>query len=163
MILYHRLKPSSDRLEIEVIKDYGKLPAIDCYLGQLNQVFMNLLANAIDAIDESVQQKKSAELSINQIHQGLIKIQTQAISDDWISVSIKDNGLGMTNKVKSQIFKPFFTTKPVGKGTGIGLAMSHSIITEKHGGFLKCVSSIGHGTEFIVELPIRTQEGGVRS
>jgi signal transduction histidine kinase len=142
MILDHQLKANSDHPGIEVNKEYGQLPLIECYPGQLNQVFMNLIANAIDAIHES---KKP----------GKIQIKTQVMSDKSISISIIDNGLGIPEIVKSQLFKPFFTTKPVGKGTGMGLAISHSIVAERHGGRLQCISTEGEGTTFIIEVPIK--------
>jgi len=154
MILAHRLKASSDYPGIEVIKDYGQLPLIECFPGQLNQVLMNLLANAVDAIDEANKLNKIARIPINR---GLIQIQTKLINSDWISVTITDSGSGIPKSVRSQIFMPFFTTKPVGKGTGMGLAISYSIITDKHHGQLKCISSSAQGTKFMIELPIKQQ------
>ena len=138
---------------IEVIKDYGKLPPITCYASQLNQVFMNLLCNAIDALE-------------NQPSPRTITIRTQAVNSkkpttnnqqpitDKIFIRISDNGQGMTEEVRQQIFEPFFTTKPVGNGTGLGLAISHQIVEEKHRGQIRCVSVPGQGTEFSVEIPV---------
>jgi len=152
MILAHRLKANADNPGIEIIKEYGQIPLIECYPGQLNQVIMNLLANAIDAIDEFGQKQKAARIAIKQ---GTIAIRTEIINTDWVAIAIKDSGSGMTEEVKSKIFNPFFTTKPIGKGTGMGLAISYSIVTEKHGGNLKCISAPGEGTEFIIELPVK--------
>jgi len=113
---------------------------------------MNLLANAIDAIDEFSQKQKAARMTITQ---GRILIRTEIINTDWVAIAIKDSGSGMTEEIKAKIFNPFFTTKPIGKGTGMGLAISYSIVTEKHGGNLKCISAPGEGTEFIIELPVK--------
>jgi signal transduction histidine kinase len=152
MILSHRLKANADNPGIEIIKEYGKIPLIECYPGQLNQVIMNLVANAIDAIDEFSQQQKAARIKLKQ---GTIRIRTEIINNDWVSIAITDSGSGMTEEVKSKIFNPFFTTKAIGKGTGMGLAISYSIVTEKHGGNLKCISALGQGTQFIIELPVK--------
>ena len=150
MILHNRLKAPLNCPEIKVIKQYGDLPAIECYPGQLNQVFMNILSNAIDALEE--QNRKSIEMC--QFCPAAISIQTQQLEDDVIAISISDNGPGITKEVQSKIFDPFFTTKPIGKGTGLGLAISYQIIVEKHGGFLRCNSRRGQGTEFVIELPV---------
>ena len=145
LILQHRLKARPDHPGIQVIKEYGSLPRVECYAGQMNQVFMNLLANAVDAL-EGVGSR---------IPTPCIWIHTEVIDRDFISVTIADNGVGMTEKVQSRAFDPFFTTKPVGKGTGIGLSISHQIVVEKHSGQLKCISALGHGTKFIIEIPMR--------
>ncbi|MBD1838008.1 PAS domain-containing protein [Coleofasciculus sp. FACHB-64] len=150
MILHNRLKAPSNCPEIQVIKQYGDLPEIECYPGQLNQVFMNILSNAIDALEE--QNRKSFEVC--QFCPGAIFIQTQRLEDDGIVISISDNGPGMTKEVQSKIFDPFFTTKSLGKGTGLGLAISYQIIVEKHDGLLRCNSGQGQGTEFVIELPV---------
>ncbi|MBE9224596.1 response regulator [Phormidium sp. LEGE 05292] len=151
-ILHHRLKARPEHPGIKVIKEYGQLPAIECYAGQLNQVFMNILSNAIDALDEYYQQC----CSIGNIHQpGTIHISTQIIKDNWMRICIKDNGPGIKEEVKSKLFEPFFTTKSVGKGTGLGLSISYQIVVEKHGGKLHCQSVSGGGTEFIIEIPIQ--------
>ncbi|MFB2898815.1 ATP-binding protein [Aerosakkonemataceae cyanobacterium BLCC-F50] len=141
MILEHRLKAKPHFSGISVFKNYGKLPLVECYPGQLNQVFMNILANAIDALETQPEPRN-------------ITISTQA-KNQLIIISIADNGGGMPKNVKSKIFDPFFTTKAVGKGTGLGLSISHSIIVEKHNGNLKCNSELGQGTEFIIEIPVR--------
>lgn len=151
MILQNRLKPSGDSLTIHVSKDYGTLPLIECYPGQLNQVFMNLLSNAIDALEERTTQESSEALAKNP---SKIKISTSLLNKDWIVIRIADNGFGIDEKVLSRLFDPFFTTKVVGKGTGLGLSISYQIVTEKHNGKIYCQSELGKGTEFVVELPI---------
>ncbi|MGK7902197.1 MAG: PAS domain S-box protein [Hormoscilla sp.] len=144
LILKYRLNATKKSPEIKLIQEYGQLPLVDCYPGQLNQVFMNLLANAIDALEEDNQQ------------QGIICIRTEVIDDNWVAIYIADNGPGMTPEVQQQIFDALFTTKPVGKGTGLGLSISYSIVVEKHGGKLICNSRVGQGTEFTIFLPLRT-------
>lgn len=149
MILQHRLKAKPERPAIAVVKNYGKIPEVECYSGQLNQVFMNLLANAIDALDEHYRQQSLADIE----HQPSIKIQTEILNSDWVVVRIADNGLGMTQEVQQKLFHPFFTTKPIGKGTGLGLSITRQII-EKHGGELACYSEPGQGTEFLIKIPV---------
>jgi signal transduction histidine kinase len=152
IILKHRLKASDRRPEIAVIKEYGELPPVHCYPGQINQVFLNLLANAIDALDESTQ---SPCYQHRDTRSKQITICTEVSPDgQWASIRIKDNGTGMTEEVKQKVFDYLFTTKPVGKGTGLGLSISCQIVVEKHGGKLSCISSRGEGSEFIVEIPI---------
>jgi signal transduction histidine kinase len=150
MILQHRLKPQSPRPVIEVIKDYGKLPLVQCYPGQLNQVFMNLLINAIDALEEE------SEKDINFVPQIRICTEVRENSEKShiksIIIRIADNGAGISETVKKRIFDPFYTTKPVGQGTGLGLSISYQIIVEKHKGKLECHSHLGEGTEFVIEL-----------
>jgi PAS domain S-box-containing protein len=145
MILQHRLKEKPNFPEIRVIKEYAKLPLVECYAGQLNQVFMNILANAIDALEAGIEKDKLPT----------IKIRTSVVDSDWIKIAIADNGMGMPEQVKQKIFNPFFTTKPVGKGTGMGLSISYQIITEKHAGKLECYSKPGQGTEFEIKIPIQ--------
>lgn len=140
-LLEHRLKQQSKRAKIEVIKEYSKLPFIECYAGQLNQVFMNILLNAIDALDEA------------QTAQPKIIIFTSITKDNLITISITDNGNGISQDIHKKLFNLFFTTKPVGKGTGMGLPLSYKIITEKHKGTLECVSKVGAGTTFIIKIP----------
>ncbi len=151
LILRHRLKANEIRPEIEVVKNYGNLPEVNCYPGQLNQVFMNLIANAIDAIAESNVGKTFAEIkaSPNQI------TITTEIEDEKQEVIIRigDNGMGMSESVKEKIFGHLFTTKGVGKGTGLGLSISRQIVVEKHGGKITCTSELGRGTEFVISLP----------
>ncbi|MDZ8186735.1 MAG: GAF domain-containing protein [Nostoc sp. ChiSLP02] len=152
MILQNRLKPSSDSPTIHVIKDYDALPLIECYPGQLNQVFMNLLSNAIDALEERNAQATAEAMATNPSE---IRISTSLLNNDWIAIRIADNGLGMDEKTLSRLFDPFFTTKVVGKGTGLGLSISYQIVTDKHKGKIYCQSEPSKGTEFVVELPIR--------
>ena len=143
MILEHRLQATHEHSEIKVIKEYAKLPLVECYPGKLNQVFMNIIANAIDALSDGVGP---------QIH-----IRTELLDDRWVAITIADNGPGMNEQVRSKLFDPFFTTKPVGKGTGIGLSISYQIIVEKHGGELNCLSDLGQGAFFVIKIPIQQQ------
>ncbi|MDZ8064908.1 MAG: ATP-binding protein [Nostoc sp. DedQUE08] len=161
LILQHRLKDKPDRSAIEVIKDYGNLPQVECYPGQLNQVLMNILVNAIDALDEADIKRTSQQIQENPSQ---ITIRTSVVDSQSIEIAIADNAQGMPESVQNRIFDPFFTTKPVGKGTGMGMAISYQIITEKHGGKLLCFSSLGQGTNFIIQVPIRQQapEGVVK-
>jgi PAS domain S-box-containing protein len=150
MILRHRLKANEKRPEIEVMTDYGKLPTIDCFPGQLNQVFMNILANAIDALDESIEGRSFEEIA-SQPNQ--IKIQT-ALENNQVRITIADNGKGISEEVREKIFDNLFTTKEVGMGTGLGLAIARQIIVEKHGGAIEVNSEVGQGTEFILTIPL---------
>ncbi|MBD2495230.1 ATP-binding sensor histidine kinase [Nostoc sp. FACHB-280] len=149
LILKHRLKANEQRPAIEVETNYGNLPQIECFPGQLNQVFMNILANAIDALDESNTGKSFAEI---QAHPNRIQI-TTLMTDKFVKISIADNGKGMSEEVKQKIFDHLFTTKGVGKGTGLGLAIAQQIVEETHGGKLSCNSVLGEGTEFMIEIP----------
>ncbi|WP_254565262.1 hybrid sensor histidine kinase/response regulator [Oscillatoria sp. HE19RPO] len=154
MILQHRLKATPNRREIKVVKNYGEIPRIRCYLGQLNQVFMNIIANAIDALEEGL---GNAVLSPDLAPQ--ITINTQLSADgQQIVIQIADNGQGMTPEVKSQIFDYLFTTKPVGKGTGLGLSISLQIVKEAHNGNLTCYSELGVGTVFEIQIPLDDPE-----
>ncbi len=150
LILQHRLKVKENRPAIEVIKEYGDLPLVECYAGQLNQVFMNILVNAIDALDERDEKRTFVE---NQENPSAIHIRTELILDNQVKISIKDNAEGIPKSIRQRLFDPFFTTKPVGKGTGMGLSISYQIITERHGGKLQCISVPGEGTEFVILLP----------
>ncbi|MGF1499931.1 MAG: response regulator [Elainellaceae cyanobacterium] len=152
MILQHRLKASPEHSAIEVIQNYSSLPLVECYPGQLNQVFMNILANAIDALEESSAEQTFQE---NSDSSGRISIRTSVVNYDWVEIAIADNGPGIPEDVKERIFDPFFTTKPIGKGTGMGLSISYQIITEKHGGKLECFSKPNQGTEFVIQIPIQ--------
>ncbi|MDZ7969205.1 MAG: response regulator [Nostoc sp. DedSLP03] len=147
MILQHRLHANSDRPRIEVIKNYGELPQVKCYLGQMNQVFMNILANAIDALDEAIMEGKISNI-IPQI-----KITTEIDSEQLVIIRIADNGIGIPERLKKRLFEPLFTTKTVGKGTGLGLSIAYQIIVEKHKGILDVNSQPGMGTEFIIKIP----------
>ena len=169
LILQHRLKPEA--ANIQLIKEYGDLPLVECYPGQLNQVFMNLLNNAIDSLEKSEQ--KSSWNGLRLTHKEvekkarIIKISTAVVDNHVTGLSaeynqnfkgvvirIADNGCGIPNEVKQHIFDPFFTTKPVGEGTGLGLSISYQIVVEKHGGQLYCTSEPGKGTEFVVKIPL---------
>ncbi|YAF95274.1 MAG: sensor histidine kinase [Nodularia sp. CChRGM 3473] len=151
-ILNYRLKAKPEHPGIEVVKNYSQLPLIECYTGRLNQVFMNILANAIDALDEYNQQRSFAEIKKQPSR---IEISTKMIGNDWAAICITDNGPGMSDAVQAKLFDPFFTTKPVGKGTGLGLSISYQIIVEKHGGSLCCQSTPEKGTEFVIKIPIQ--------
>ncbi len=156
MILQNRLKNKSTRPAINVIKEYGNLPQIECYPGQLNQVFMNLLSNAIEALEMEVENSDSKpENSAHTAKELKIKICTEVKDNNCVAIRITDNGPGISEDVKKRLFDPFFTTKAVGKGTGLGLAISLSIIAEKHGGELSCNSVLGEGCEFAIEIPLR--------
>lgn len=151
LILHNKLRARSEYPEITIIKDYGELPLIECYSGQLNQVFMNLASNSIDALEDACNHKRRAGDSD---WTPTITIRTEALNENSICIKIADNALGMTEDVRSQLFDPFFTTKPLGKGTGLGLSISYRIVVEKHGGTLTCSSVLGEGTEFAIELPL---------
>ncbi len=150
LILEHRLKKKANHPGIEIVKNYGNLPLVECYPGQLNQVFMNIISNAIDALESYNSDRSDAEI---QILPSKITITTAVLKTNCV-VRIADNGPGMTEAVKARLFDPFFTTKPVGKGTGLGLSISYQIVVEKHRGLLRCVSAPGIGTEFFVEIPL---------
>ncbi len=151
LILQHRLQPKTEIPGIEVIKNYGNLPEIECFAGQMNQVFMNILSNAIDALEGKVWDATSSSFPTPTIW-----ISTQVLADNSSAViSIADNGPGISDNIKNRIFDPFFTTKPVGKGTGLGLAISYQIVVEKHGGIMRCVSEPDKGTEFWIQIPIK--------
>ncbi|BBD67689.1 response regulator receiver sensor signal transduction histidine kinase [Nostoc commune NIES-4072] len=152
MILKHRLKASEDHPDIQVIRDYDNLPEIECFVGQLNQVFMNLLANAIDALEESNVGRPYVEIEANP---NQVLIQTSLTENKkHILIRIKDNGVGMSPDVQQKIFDHLFTTKPVGQGTGLGLSIARQIVVEKHGGTLEVNSAPRQGSEFIIKLPI---------
>ena len=161
MILEHRLQARHEYPEIKVIKKYSHLPNVTCYPGQLNQVFMNIIVNAIDALEMSVVNGQWSEVN-PQItdnrkltkNNPQIEIKTEVIDEKWIAVSIADNGLGINEEVRSKLFDPFFTTKAVGKGTGLGLSISYQIIVEKHNGQLSCFSVPGKGAEFVIKIPV---------
>ncbi|AFY31274.1 ATP-binding protein [Calothrix sp. PCC 7507] len=151
LILQHRLQAKNSHSAVEIIKEYGALPVVRCYAGQMNQVFMNILSNAIDALQQYDQERTREEIKENISR---IIIQTQVENTNHVTISIKDNGPGMTQAVKQKLFDPFFTTKPIGKGTGLGLSISYQIVVEKHGGTIECISEPGEGTEFRIEIPI---------
>ncbi len=155
LILQHRLKPSPCFSKIELIKDYGNLPLVECYASQINQVFMNLLSNAIDALEAA---DSAANDSSTAPPSRRITIQTRSGEDEngtpIAIVRIEDNGQGISVTDQAKLFNPFFTTKPVGKGTGLGLSISYQIVVDRHGGQLRCLSQPGAGSTFIVEIPI---------
>jgi len=160
LILSHRLKAHEGKPEIKVIKDYGTFAPVECYPGQLSQVFLNILANAIDALEDRDIGRSRDEIKANP---NFITIRTfltnesekklQDNSTSHVIISITDNGRGMSEEVRQRVFNYLFTTKAVGKGTGLGLSISRSIVEEKHGGWLTCNSTPGEGTEFIIEIP----------
>ncbi|MBX2865958.1 MAG: GHKL domain-containing protein [Leptolyngbyaceae cyanobacterium MAG.088] len=143
VILNNRLSQTSSSPEITVIRHYGELIPIECYAGQLNQVFMNILSNAIDALENTPG-----------LSNPTITITTELIDSEWVVIHIADNGPGIPDTIYKRLFDPFFTTKAVGKGTGMGLSISYQIVTEKHKGYLDCQSSPGQGAEFIIKLPV---------
>lgn len=157
LILQHRLKPDGHFPGIQVIKDYGDLPKVECYAGQMNQVFMNVISNAIDVLTDELEHNPQSRQT-----QPLptIRISTRvSVENSHLLISIADNGPGMSKEVKKRIFDPFFTTKPVGKGTGLGLAISYQIVVEKHRGLMECISEPGRGTEFWIEIPLKFPTG----
>jgi predicted ATPase/signal transduction histidine kinase len=155
MILETRFQEKLGYSTNVVIKNYGDIPLIQCYASQLNQVFMNIISNAIDVLKQREKNLSTSELKNNSSH---IMIRTQIINNNWVQISIKDNGMGMNSEVRQRIFDPFFTTKPVGEGTGLGLSISYQIIVDKHGGKLDCISAPEKGTEFIIEIPIKLHQ-----
>ncbi len=177
-ILAHRLNSKPVDLSIKVIKEYGNLPEVQCYPGQLNQVFMNILTNAIDAIDKANKERTSSAgatpsenadapnvanaaltrtLTIEDLknNPSTIRIRTEVCGCNQVMIRIADNGSGMTEEVRHRLFDPFFTTKPVGSGTGLGMSISYQIVVERHGGQLQCISAPGQGTEFLISVPIQ--------
>lgn len=154
VILQHRLKAKPKSPAIEIVRSYGNLPLIECYPGQLNQVFMNILVNAIDALEEFNVKRTYQEIKDKPSQ---IIIRTSVIDSEWVEVAIADNGCGIPKNIQENIFDPFFTTKPVGKGTGMGMSISYKIVTEKHGGKLKCFSTPGEETEFLIQLPVHQE------
>ena len=170
LILHNRLKASANDPGIKVIKEYGNLPQIECYAGQLNQVFMNLIAHEIDALEsengtrriEHGEQeyhwlKTQCPLALGICQIPTIRIRTEVINRDWVSIRIADNGVGMSEEVCSKLFEPLGAKKPVEQSTGIGLSISHQIVVEKHGGILKCISAPDQGAEFVIEIPVQQQ------
>ncbi|MEG3863479.1 PAS domain-containing protein [Microcoleus sp. herbarium12] len=167
LILQHKVKENGRNRQIEIVKEYGILPPIQCYVGQLNQVFMNILSNAIDALANIRNRKLEFASAPDGERQNfptlplacdafpLIRIRTEVLDNNRVAIAISDNGSGMAESVKSRIFDPFFTTKPVGKGTGLGLSISYQIVVERHRGALRCLSTPGGGTEFAIEIPIK--------
>lgn len=151
LILQHRLKSQAQGPAIEVVRNYSQLPLVQCYPGPLNQVLMNVLANAIDALEECNGKRTCQDI---EACPAKITVSTSQLGDAWIQIVISDNGPGIPDHIKQRIFEPFFTTKEVGKGTGMGMSISYQIITEKHGGRLQCESSPNKGTTFIIQIPV---------
>ncbi|NEQ51799.1 MAG: HAMP domain-containing histidine kinase, partial [Leptolyngbya sp. SIO3F4] len=156
-LLQYRLKATSGYPEVTVAKRYGNLPSVECYPSQLNQVFMNILANAVDAM-EIAREEEPDHTRTEQI-----TIKTRQMDEKSIEIAIADSGPGISDAVKARIFEPFFTTKPIGKGTGLGMSISHQIITQRHHGQLYCQSTLAQGTEFIIQIPIQQSETRVHS
>ncbi|XHX78026.1 MAG: sensor histidine kinase [Stenomitos frigidus ULC029] len=152
LILQHRLKAKVHCPTTVLVRAYGDLPLVECHPGPLNQVFMNLLVNALDALEESNPNRtyQAIKAQPNQI-----TIRTTVIDAEWVEIAIADNGSGMPEAIRQHIFDPFFTTKSAGKGTGMGMSISYQIITEKHGGKLNCSSTVGKGTEFTIQIPLK--------
>ncbi|MDZ7954365.1 sensor histidine kinase [Nostoc sp. DedQUE09] len=148
MILNHRLTATPNQPEIQIVKKYGDLPLVECYAGQLNQVFMNVLVNAIDAVEES--------LLVN--NEGQIDIQTELTDEKQVIIQISDNGIGMSEEVKQRVFDYMFTTKPVGKGIGLGMAIAYQIVVDKHRGTIKVDSIPGYGAEFTIRIPLTSKK-----
>ena len=155
MILQHRLKAKPEHMGIIVEKNYGDIPPVECYPGQLNQVFINILSNALDALEERDRKRGLTAIEKNPSR---ICICTSTSGFDKVTISISDNGPGILKEVQKRMFEPFFTTKPVGKGTGLGMSISYQIIAEKHGGCLQCNSLPGEGSEFLIEIPLRQNQ-----
>jgi two-component system, NtrC family, sensor kinase len=153
LLLQHRLTQTAFRSEVTVHRDYGDLPKIECYAGQLNQVFMHLLSNAIDAIDDAGRQQQP-DAGHHSSPLPKITIVTQAINQDWVQIQIRDTGLGIPEAVRSRMFDPFFTTKPIGQGTGLGLSTSYQIIQSQHGGHIS-ERRQSEETIFTLEIPCR--------
>ncbi len=158
LILQNRLKEPGDRPTIQVIKEYGDLPQVECYPGQLNQVFMNILSNAIESLEEKSGPRtitiRTATVSPANSPANSPTDSAESTHPQAILIRIQDNGMGMTDGVMARLFDPFFTTKSVGKGTGLGLSISYQIVVEKHQGLLECVSAPGEGTEFWIQIPL---------
>ena len=162
LILQHRLKPTAEHPEITVSKNYGTLPLVECYAGLLNQVFINLLTNAIDVLNTaSLPQNAPRQIAISTSIENIRRESDEASRPQVVPhavIRIADNGPGMSEEVSRRLFDPFFTTKPVGKGTGLGLSISYQIVVEKHGGQLTCVSEPGKGAEFAIAIPIQQRD-----
>jgi signal transduction histidine kinase len=156
LILQHRLKATLDRPEIKIIKEYGKLPKLECYAAQLNQVFLHILSNAIDALEEKYNRKQEiTDLENNITQSPTIRIRTGISPENHLLIMIADNGNGIAENIQTKIFDPFFTSKPVGKGKGLGLSISYQIVVKKHDGNLKYRTQYGKGTEFLIEMPVK--------
>jgi signal transduction histidine kinase len=151
LILNHRLKGNGEKPQIQIVKEYGNLPPVECFAGPINQVFMNILSNAIDALEEARSKQTNQEMPETPSQ---VRICTEVVGK-FVEIKIADNGPGISEEVKQRIFDTFFTTKPIGKGTGMGLSISYQIIVERHKGELYCNSELGNGTEFTIRLPLQ--------
>ena len=151
LILNHRLKGNGEKPQIQIVKEYGNLPLVECFAGPINQVFMNILSNAIDALEDAKSKQTGQEMPEIPSQ---IRICTEVVGK-FVEIKIADNGPGITEEVKQRIFDTFFTTKPIGKGTGMGLSISYQIIVERHKGELYCTSELGNGTEFTIRIPLQ--------
>jgi two-component system, NtrC family, sensor kinase len=152
MILQHRLKVDHHRPEIKIVRKFTELPEVQCYAGQMNQVFMNILSNAVDAMEEGNVGRSFQDIVLNP---NIIEIRTEYIVPNVVQIMISDNGTGIPDEIRSRLFDPFFTTKPVGKGTGLGLSISYQVITEKHHGKLWCEENPTGGTRFVIQIPVQ--------
>lgn len=164
LILHNRLKASGSNPGITVIKEYGNLPLVDCYAGQLNQVFMNIISNAIDALEHQPEPRNITihtevlnRSNCEESQEEGLSSTPDAVTFNDVVIRIRDNGPGIPQSIIRHLFEPFFTTKPVGKGTGLGLSISNQIVVEKHGGIFKCISEPGQGAEFWIQIPIASQ------
>ncbi|MGB3758730.1 MAG: ATP-binding protein [Rivularia sp. (in: cyanobacteria)] len=155
LILQHRLKATLERPEIKIIKEYGKLAKVECYAAQINQAFLHILSNAVDALEEKYHRKEITDLENKITQLPTIRIHTEISPENNLIVRIADNGIGIPENIQTKIFDPFFTNKPVGKGKGLGLSISYQIIVKKHNGNLKYRTKDGKGTEFLIEIPIQ--------
>jgi PAS domain S-box-containing protein len=152
MILQHRLKADMVRPEIKVCKHYGEIPLVECFAGQLNQVLMNIVANAIDILEARDKKRSLADIKQSP---SMITITTEMMPSKHVMIRIADNGPGVPEALRERLFDPFFTTKAVGKGTGMGLSTSYQIVTEQHRGQLYFRSTLNQGTEFVIEIPVK--------
>jgi len=151
LILNHRLKGNGEKPQIQIVKEYGNLPLVECFAGPINQVFMNILSNAIDALEDARSKQTNQQMPESPSQ---VRISTEVVGK-FVEIKIADNGPGITEEVKQRIFDTFFTTKPIGKGTGMGLSISYQIIVERHKGELYCNSELGNGTEFTIRIPLQ--------
>lgn len=153
-ILQHRLQGQPGRPDIDVVREYGELPVVECYAGQMNQVYLNLISNAIDAVDVWLEQNSDRA---SQQRIPTIRVRTELTADNWVLVRIADNGIGMSPETQKRLFDPFFTTKPVGRGTGLGLSICYQIVVQQHQGEIWCSSVAGQGSEFWIKIPLKNR------
>jgi len=158
LILQHRFKDRQNYPSIKVIKNYGNLPLVNCYASQLNQVFMNIISNAIDALQENINQSSLPSNPEIYINTEIIDLINENTPQKMVMIQIADNGPGIPPEIQQRLFDPFFTTKPIGTGTGLGLSISYAIVVDKHGGQLTCSSLPGKRTEFTIKIPLISDE-----